>query len=142
MTYNARSESVAEKPSFRHAWKSKQFCIIPVEAIFEPNYESGKAVRWMVRREDGEAFGLAGIWEHRQADDGPLRWTFSMLTINADEHPLMKRFHKPEDEKRSVVILPPEAWEGWLGCPDEFDAREKLLTLNDSQMQAAPSPRK
>jgi hypothetical protein len=37
-----------------------------------------------------------------------------MLTINAAEHPLMKRFHKSGDEKRSVVIVSPSEYEGWL----------------------------
>ena len=36
-TFNARSETVAEKPSFREAWKRVQRCIIPAEAIFEPD---------------------------------------------------------------------------------------------------------
>ena len=40
-----------------------------------------------------------------------------MLTINADQHPLMKLFHKPTDEKRMVVILEPEQFEGWLQAP-------------------------
>ena len=43
---NARSETVAEKPSFRDAWAHGRRCIIPCESIFEPNWESGKAVRW------------------------------------------------------------------------------------------------
>lgn len=38
-------------------------------------------------------------------DEGPAHWSLSMLTVNADEHPLMRRFHKPGDEKRSVVVL-------------------------------------
>ncbi|MDN2701194.1 SOS response-associated peptidase family protein [Janthinobacterium sp. SUN100] len=38
-TYNARTEAVARKPSFRSAWKRKQFCIIPAANFFEPNYE-------------------------------------------------------------------------------------------------------
>ena len=37
-----------------------------------------------------------------------------MLTINADAHPLMCQFHKPVDEKRMVVILPPERYDAWL----------------------------
>lgn len=40
-----------------------------------------------------------------------------MLTINADRHPLMNLFHKPTDEKRMVVILEPEQFEGWLQAP-------------------------
>ena len=42
-TYNARSETVASKPSFRHAWSKNQFCLIPVETIFEPKYIDGKS---------------------------------------------------------------------------------------------------
>lgn len=37
-----------------------------------------------------------------------------MLTINATEHALMRDFHKPADEKRMVVILPPERYQDWL----------------------------
>lgn len=64
-TYNARSETVGEKPSFRHAWEHGQLCIIPADAIYEPCYESGKAVRWRIERADGRPMGIAGIWERR-----------------------------------------------------------------------------
>jgi putative SOS response-associated peptidase YedK len=42
--------------------------------------------------------------------------SFTQLTINADEHALMRRFHKPGDEKRALVIVPQEEWDDWLGC--------------------------
>ena len=54
---------------------------------------------------------IAGIWEFRPQD---LLLSFSMLTINADGHPLMQRFHKPDDEKRMVMILDPDQYHGWL----------------------------
>jgi putative SOS response-associated peptidase YedK len=114
MTYNARSETVAEKPSFRNAWRNRQLAVIPVQAFFEPNYETGKAVRWRIEREDGNPFGLAGLWESRTTKDGEPAWSFTMLTINADEHPVMHRFHKSGDEKRSVVVLDDDAWPAWL----------------------------
>lgn len=44
-TYNAHTETVAQKPSFRNAWKRKQFCIIPADNFFETCYETGKPVR-------------------------------------------------------------------------------------------------
>jgi hypothetical protein len=47
-TYNARSETVAKLSSFRDAWRRGQRCIIPAESIFEPNWETGKAVRWRI----------------------------------------------------------------------------------------------
>ncbi len=47
-TYNARSETVSNLPSFKTAWKRGQRCIIPTEKNYEPNYESGKPVRWAI----------------------------------------------------------------------------------------------
>jgi len=114
-TYNARSETVSEKPSFRNAWRKQQFCLVPMESFFEPCYESGKAVRWRIERADGLPFAVAGIWE-RWIDpaSGELVVSFSMLTVNADGHPVMGRMHRPEDEKRSIVPLSRDGLDGWL----------------------------
>jgi putative SOS response-associated peptidase YedK len=119
-TYNARTETVGSKPSFRHAYQKRQFAIIPADAIYEPNYETGKAVRWKISLGNDAPLGIAGIWEYRSnGPDGQPLISFSMLTINADDHPLMQRFHKPEDEKRMVVILRPDEYESWLHAPGE-----------------------
>jgi putative SOS response-associated peptidase YedK len=114
-TYNARSETVAEKPSFRDAWKRGQRCIIPADAIFEPDWRSGKAVPTKIMRADGMPMGIAGLWSSWKSPKGELVFSYTMLTINADEHALMKRFHKPIDEKRMVVILPESGYTEWLG---------------------------
>lgn len=140
MTFNARTETVAEKPSYRNAWRKRQFALIPVDSFFEPNYETGKAVRWRIQRHDGAPFALAGIWERRMSDEGPAHWSFAMLTINADEHPLMKRFHKPGDEKRSVVVLDPEDYEPWLGARTEAEARSLLQPFDADAMVTEPDP--
>ncbi len=139
-TYNARTETVASKPSFRHAYRNRQFCVIPVAAIFEPNYESGKAVRWKIASADGRPLGLAGIWEYRAAGpDGAPLMSFSMLTINADGHPLMQRFHKPEDEKRMVVVLEPDDYASWLQAPLE-QAGEFFQPYPASRLIATEAP--
>jgi len=114
-TYNARTETVATKPSFRNAWKRNQFCIVPADNFYEPSYETGKPVRWRIAAADGQPLGIAGIWEWKAAGaDGQPLLSFSMLTINADGHPLMQRFHKPGDEKRMLVLLDPDQYRGWL----------------------------
>ena len=141
MTYNARCETVADKPSFRSAWRQRQFALIPVESFYEPCYDSGRAVRWRIERADGEPFALAGMWERRMGDDGPAHWSFTMLTINADAHPLMRRFHKPGDEKRSVVVLDPDDHEAWLGARSEADARSLLQPFDADQMVTREDPR-
>jgi len=68
--------------------------------------------------------------------------SFTMLTVNADEHPLMKRFHKPGDEKRSVVIVPPTSYEDWLNARSTDEARSflNLYPAEEMAAQAAPLP--
>ena len=113
-TYNARSETVSEKPSFRDAWRRAQHCIIPARAFYEPDWRSGKAVSTRISRSDGQPMGLAGLWSLWRAPRGKPVLSFTMLTVNANDHPLMRNFHKPTDEKRMVVILPEDSYAGWL----------------------------
>jgi putative SOS response-associated peptidase YedK len=58
-----------------------------------------------------------------------------MLTINADDHPLMRLFHKPTDEKRMVVILPPERYQDWLVAPAEH-SMEFMKPIPAAHLQA------
>lgn len=113
-TYNARSETIASKPSFREAWKHGHHCIIPADAFFEPDWRSGKAVPTRIAQTDGEPMGIAGLWSSWKSPKGELVYRYTMLTINADAHPLMRVFHKPTDEKRMVVVLPPDSYGQWL----------------------------
>ncbi len=117
-TYNARTETVATKPSFRDAWKNAQHCIIPVDAIFEPDWRSGKAVATRITSADGDPLGIAGLWSSWKSPKGVVH-SFTMLTINADGHELMCQFHKPVDEKRMVVILPSDSYDPWLKATPE-----------------------
>jgi putative SOS response-associated peptidase YedK len=151
-TYNARTETVASKPSYRNAWRHAQWCLVPMAAFFEPSYQTGKPVRWRIERADHEIFMIAGIWEawrERAATGtaaaaaagsaGSAQWllSFSLLTVNADRHPLMQRFHAPVDEKRSIAIAPVP---GWLDAsPAEVLAM--LATPSADAFVAAPDPR-
>jgi putative SOS response-associated peptidase YedK len=118
-TYNARSETVHTLPSFRDAWARGQRCIVPAEAIFEPCYETGKAVRWCVQQPGEVPMGVAGIYRRWRAPDGRMLWTFAMLTVNADAHPVFRRMHRPGEEKRMIVILDPAEYDRWLQCTPE-----------------------
>jgi putative SOS response-associated peptidase YedK len=138
-TYNARTETVATKPAFRNAWKRNQFCIVPAENFYEPNYSSGKAVRWRIEHADARPLSIAGIWEWKaEGPDGLPVLSFSMLTINADEHTLMNQFHKPGEEKRMLVLLETDQYQGWLEGALANDARvyqpypaERLVAMAD-----------
>lgn len=132
-TYNARSETVASKPSYRDAWRLGRRCIIPAEAFYEPDWRSGRAVATRISRNDGQPLGIAGIWTGWRAPDGRIVRSMSMLTINADEHPLMRQFHRPEDEKRMVVILDECQYDDWLD-PSNANPRSLLLPFDADRL--------
>jgi putative SOS response-associated peptidase YedK len=136
-TYNARSETVAKLPSFREAWRSGWRCIIPAEHIYEPCWEGGKCVRWQIQGPGATPFGIAGIYRRWRGPDGREVFTFSMLTVNAAGHPVMSRFHKPDDEKRMVVILDPKDYGEWLGCP--VDEAPKFFRQWMGPLEAFPN---
>jgi putative SOS response-associated peptidase YedK len=128
-TYNARSETVSEKPSYRAAWSKRHYALTLADIFYEPCYESGKAVRTGIKQANGEPMAIASIWDTwTEPETGELIVSFSMLTIEADDHPIMSRFHKPEDEKRSVVPLRPELFKEWLNATPE--SAKSLLQLN------------
>lgn len=62
--------------------------------------------------------------------DGKQVRSMSMLTINADQHPFMSQFHKPEDEKRSIIVIPPHYCNDWMNY--KFDeAHEFFFEMAD-----------
>jgi putative SOS response-associated peptidase YedK len=116
-TYNARSETIDRLPSFRDAWRAGQRCIIPAECIYEPSYETGRCRWWRIAQPGGVPMSIAGIYQPWHAPDGRTLYTMAMITVNAEQHPVMRRFHRPNDEKRMVVILDPSDYGRWLTVP-------------------------
>jgi putative SOS response-associated peptidase YedK len=139
VAYNSRSETAGQKPMFKTAWKRCQFCLIPVECFYEPNWENGKAVRWRIELTDGRPFALAGLWEHWKRGDETIE-SFTMLTINADDHAMMRRFHRPGDEKRMPVILQPDDYDRWLKASTE-EAFRMCQQYPAELMKCSPAPK-
>lgn len=130
-TVNARFEDVTGKPSFKDAWRTGKRCLIPAWSFDEPNWESGRNVWWRFRRADGAPWALAGLWNTwvDHASGAELE-SYTMLTINADAHPLMRRMHRPDprlppdrQDKRSVVAIELEDVDRWLHAPAGDAAR-------------------
>jgi putative SOS response-associated peptidase YedK len=97
-----------------------------MKAFYEPCYETGAAVCWRIGMADDTDFAVAGLWLTWKGLDGELSCAFTQLTINANDHRLMRRFHKPWDEKRSLVLLPSSDYDAWLNCRDPELARSFL----------------
>lgn len=145
-TNNARFEELTAKASYKEAWARGQRCIIPAVSFDEPCWESGKNVWWQFWRADGKLWGLAGLW-NRWVDKstGEIHESYTMLTQNADAHPLMSRMHKPDpklpadrQDKRSIVAIENEYVMTWLfGTPEEA---AKLLQLSPPELfRAVPA---
>ena len=140
-TYNARSETVHEKPSYRKAWKESRFGLVIVEGFYEPNWETGKAVRWRIKRADDQPLAIASIWERFiDYDTGEIIFSFSMLTVNADVDPFMNHFHKPADEKLSVVVLIKHQYLPWLEAKSS-EAPSFLNLAPEGYLTSEPSPK-
>ncbi len=142
-TQNVRSETVDVKSTYMDAWWAGLRCIIPAQALYEINYETGSAVRWRIQRADSEPMGIAGVYRKYRHPDGREVFAMGMLTCNADTHPFMKRFHAPGDEKRMVVILEPPQFEDWLECPvKEAKANYCVMWLGELSGEAAVLPQR
>lgn len=144
-TNNARVEGMATAASYKLPWARSQRCIIPVEVFWEPCWESGRNVWWAFRRVDGDPWGLAGIWNTWiDRETGEVVESYSMLTMNADAHPIMRRMHKPDpalpadrQDKRSVIAIERTDVDQWLtGAIDE--ARQLIRLPPADRMDARP----
>jgi len=144
-TNNARWENKVRRSStYRPIWMAGQRCVIPARNFFEPCYETGVHVRWRFENIDDSPLGLAGLWNTWiNQETGELVETYTMLTINADDHPLMRRMHKPDPhdpEKRMVAVLAPEDQQTWLfGTPAE--AELVIRQWPQERIKATPMPK-
>ena len=122
---NARSETAAEKPAFRSAFKRRR-CLIPADGFFEWTTQDKKRVPMYIHLEDHAVFGFAGLWDVWQGPDGSELQTCTILTTEPND--LIRPLHH-----RMAVILDPDTYDLWLS-PDELPA-DMLMPL----MTAYPS---
>jgi len=130
-TMNARSESVEQKRSVSRAWKNLQLALIPRIGFFEPDYETGNAVRCKIGAASGDPLAIAGQWRQWKEADGSLSLAFTMLTVNSDEHPLRKA------QRYRDKFGKPVAWRQRNPIPMRYDRGRRnessRLTTGDSE---------
>ncbi len=115
---NARSETAAQKPSFRSAFRKRR-CLILADGFYEWQKTGNGKQPYYIHMEDGSLFAFAGLWEVWSGDGEEIR-SCTILTTSANE--MVGKIHH-----RMPVILPPENYELWLD-PDMGEA-EPLLDL-------------
>ena len=82
--------------------------------------------------------GIAGLWSSWKSPKGEVIHSYTMLTVNAEEHALMRLFHKPTDEKRMVVVLPPERYRDWLEAPPDRSRDFMIVCAADTLTVTTP----
>jgi len=111
---NAKSETVSTTRAFHDAWIKGQRCIVPMAAFFEDDFRGGKALPTRISRIDGQPMGVAGLWARWTGAEGETILSYTLLTVNANNHALLRRYHQPGAEKRMPVVLNEGAYGAWL----------------------------
>lgn len=129
-TFNARAETLTEKPAFRDSWRRSQRCLIPAVSYSEWPVIGGKKVRHAIRHADGAEMLIAGLWSDWSCGE-EARATFTMVTTAAV--PQIEQIHS-----RMPRILDQEEADRWLhGAPDE--CLELLLPRDPGPMDFIPA---
>ncbi len=128
---NARSETVAEKPAFRAAFRRRR-CLVPMSGFYEWQKAGGRKVPHFVRLLDTDVFAAAGLYEFWSGKGGaePIE-SYTILTTGAND--LMRAVHD-----RMPVILHERDYEAWLDPKNEkLEALSALLAPFPSEKMCA-----
>ncbi|MEE2567414.1 SOS response-associated peptidase [Hyphobacterium marinum] len=128
--FNARSETVEDKPMFRTAF-AKRRALAPASAFYEWQGEPGAKTRYRFTRPDGSPMVFAGLWEKRKLDSGELKLTYTILTCAANGD--VADYHD-----RMPVILGPDQWDVWLNAESPLPViKDMLQPAPDGYLEAA-----
>src|SRR6185295_17988739 len=105
---NARGETVAEKPAFRHALQQRR-CIVPATGFFEWRGEPGRKQAFAITVPERPLFGFAGLWERWKPKDGAGEAVDTFTIVTTDANASVAPIHD-----RMPVILPEAAYDEWL----------------------------
>lgn len=112
-TFNAKSETLAEKPSYRNSFRAKH-CLVIASGFYEWQTLGKEKIPYLMGLKDQQAFSLAGLYDRwKDPATGVILNTFTVITTRAN--PRMEEIHNLK--KRMPVILSPEDEGKWL-APD------------------------
>ena len=132
---NARSETVAEKPSFRKSFRERR-CLVPADGYYEWKREGSRKQPYHIRLNSERPFAFAGLWDRWTGADGKTIESCAIVTTTPNER--LTSIHD-----RMPVILPPLAYEPWLdpGLRDAVHLVPFLTSYPADEMIAVPVSR-
>lgn len=119
--FNARGETIAEKPTFRNAFRRRR-CLVPADGFYEWRAEKGARQPYLIRPAEDGLFAFAGIWETAIDPDGGEIDTCAIVTTEAG--PDISPLHN-----REPVVIARKDYALWLDN-DERSAKDALALLH------------
>lgn len=132
-TFNARSEDVQEKPTFRDAMKT-QHCLVPVKGYYEWTGVKGAKTPYLISvKTNAPAFCFAGLYSKVELQ-GYTGYTYTVLT-EASRDPIKELHH------RMPIMLDESAYNNWLAADTLLDQIKRVDPLRIEYHQADPLAR-
>jgi len=107
---NARAETIAEKPSFRDAFRYRR-CLVPASGFYEWDRRSTPRLPYYFHPSQDEFMAMAGVWEYWLHPSGSEIYSISLITAKANS--LMAPIHH-----RMPLLLPKQSWQAWLNTDE------------------------
>lgn len=131
-TFNARSESLGEKPSYR-SLINRRHCLVLANGFYEWQSTTERKIPYFIGLRDHNAFALAGLYDYwADKETGEVVPTFTVITTRAN--PMMEEIHNIK--KRMPVILSPEMERKWLEISHESHAGNVFEPFPQERMYA------
>jgi len=128
---NARSETVADKPAFRAAFRHRR-CLIPAAGFFEWSHKAKTKHPYYIKLKESNILAFAGLWEHWEGDSGETVESCTIITTEANK--TVRNIHD-----RMPVIISPELYDNWLAPEARMkDILSLLKPFPDTKMRAYP----
>jgi putative SOS response-associated peptidase YedK len=126
---NARADTVAEKPSFRSAYKAKRRCLIVADGFYEWKTEGKMKQPFRICRPEGKLFAFAGLWEKWDGADKPVE---SCTILTTDANARIAALH----DRMPVIFTTPAEFNEWLTADD---VKPLLRPLPEDALEYAPA---
>ncbi|HKI86829.1 MAG TPA: SOS response-associated peptidase [Thermoanaerobaculia bacterium] len=130
---NARAETAAEKPAFRDGFRHRR-CLVVADGFYEWKKTPGGKQPFWFRRQSGEPFAFAGLWERwrsREHPDTEPVETFTILTTSANATV------EPVHARMPVLLSAEEDFAAWLDPATDRNDLEQLLAPAAPDLLAA-----
>lgn len=127
--FNARAETLAEKPSFRVPFMRRR-CLIPADGFYEWKMVDGKKHPFLFSLKEGKAFTFAGLWETWRDSNGDELRSCTIITTEPNE--VLMQYH----DRMPVILTAENRW-NWLE-ESQPDVLQSLLKPLGADLMGVP----